>query len=114
MVLLKLAPILDGVPWLHETQPTIWYTVYPELEFPHRTGRYLPGGYPFSSLGFVGVVDIRGACVIRGWDRVLHGCRWPHEPQRISNGTLWVGFQHRAGRYRPGGVTVFVPGALKL
>ena len=43
-------------------------------------------------------------CVLcRGWDRILSGCRWLHEPQSISNQPMGLEFPHRAGRYRPGG-----------
>ena len=41
--------------------------------------------------------------LFRGWDRILSGCRWLHEPQPISNQPVRLGFPHRVDRYRPGG-----------
>ena len=64
-----------------------------DWEFPHRAGRYRPGGSPFSS----SVCWCR-RCVqvlmIQGWGLMLPGWRWFYEPQ--------VGFPHRGGRCRPG------------
>ena len=58
------------------------------LGFPHLVGRHRPGGSPCSS-----PVGWRGRCaegfMIRGWDPILCGCRWLHEPPRISD--QWVG-----------------------
>ena len=40
--------------------------------------------------------------------------RWLYEPQPLSTQGMTAGFPHRAGRYRPGGNNVFVPGLLEL
>ena len=40
---------------------------------------------------------------------ITPGWRWLYEPQPISNQPVGLGFLHRAGWYRPGGHTVFVP-----
>ena len=39
---------------------------------------------------------------IRGWDSMVPGCRWLHEPPPISDQLMGVGFPHRAGRCRSG------------
>ena len=84
---------------LHEPQPTL---VYPQLGFPHRTGRYHPGGKP-RSLPNNWSRRYKECVLFRGWNRTLPVCRWLHEPQPISNKPVALGFPHRAGRYRPGG-----------
>ena len=40
--------------------------------------------------------------MIRGWDLILRGCRWLHEPPPIGNHPVGLGRSHLAGRYRPG------------
>ena len=50
---------------------------------------------------------------LRGWDHILPGWHWLHEPQPFSNPSLGLGFPHLVGRYHPG-AAVFVPGVLEL
>ena len=42
-------------------------------------------------------------------DAILAAC-WLHEPQPISSQPVWLGFPHRAGRYRPEGSAFSSPG----
>ena len=55
--------------WLHEPQPISNQAV--GLEFPHRAGRYRPGGSPFSS-PVVGVAAI--------WNNFRSGGETPSSP----------------------------------
>ena len=52
--------------------------------------------------------------MFRGCDLVFPEWRWLYEPQSIRKKSAGLGFLHRAGRYRPGGGTIFVPGLLEL
>ena len=53
---------------------------------------------------------------MRGWDLILPGLRWLHEPQPISNQLVGSGVEvstpWRAVSTR--GTTLFVPGVLEL
>lgn len=70
------------------------------------SGRCCPGGKPISSLFRP---PIRWSCrymqdfLFRGWDRILPGGYWFHEPRLISNAPVNLGFPRRAGRHRPAG-----------
>ena len=93
----------------------------------HRGGGYQPGRTQFSPPG-CWICTCIGVFLIRGWCLILPTCggtstlvrgeimaaRKLHEPQPISDQWMGVGFPHRAGRYRPLGFTVFVPGLLEL
>ena len=89
------------------------------LRFPHRVGRYRPGG----SLSFSPGCWIRrftDGLMFRGWECIIPGCggastlapgvttaaRWHYEPQPISNQWMRVGVPHRAGRCRTAGSRV--------
>ena len=106
--------------WLHEPLPINSQPV--GLGFPHREGRYRPGGSAFSSPRCWSRRDMEGF-LTRGWERILPGCggtsalaqgatfdpRWLQEPQRISNHPTGLGFPHPTGRYRPGVSTFSSP-----
>ena len=75
---------------------------YPGLGFPHRAGRYSPGGSPISFPVFRRCRRVEGF-LIRGWDLILLGWRCFHEYQPVSDQPVRLGFSHRSGWYRPGG-----------
>ena len=79
----------------------------------HRVGRYGSGGSPFSSTVCWSCRCMEGFLKIRGWDPILPGWCWLHEAQLISHQLAGLGFPHRAGRCRSGGLR-FVPGLLEL
>ena len=90
-----------GCRWLHEPQPTSSPSV--GLEFPHRTGRYRPGGPPFLCFSPVCCCTCMDGFLIREWDPILPGCRWLYEVRAPG----WVfhsvrgGIDPRDHRYRP-------------
>ena len=48
--------------------------------------------------------------LIRGWDLILPGWSWFHEPQPVSNQLVMeLGLPHREGRYRPAGAPISPP-----
>ena len=47
--------------------------------------------------------------MILGWDTIVPGWRCLHMPRPISDRPTWLGFLHRAGWYRPGGLTFSSP-----
>ena len=69
------------------------------LGFLHRAGRNRQGGEPFSSSVYWNCRYVKGS-KIRGWDRILPGGLWLHEPKPISNDPVGLGFPHREGRCR--------------
>ena len=74
--------------------------------FPHRAGRYLPVGSPFSSPGCRIGRCIEGL-VIRGWHPILSVCGvrylYIRTPQLVNDRAGRGGIAHRAGRCRPVG-----------
>ena len=48
--------------------------------------------------------------MIQAWGPILPGWRWLYGLQPISDRPTGLGFQHRAGRYRPGGLRFSSPG----
>ena len=79
------------------------------LGFPHRAGRFRPGGSPFSSPGCRSCRCMQGF-LIRGWEPVVPGWRWLYfrapANQRTAGG---VGVSTPCGAVSTRGITVFVP-----
>ena len=96
------------------------------MGFPHSAGRYRPGRSLFFPrvVGCICMEELltRGwyhisspdATRPRCWHRGQLAAHWLYELQPINNQYMGVGFPHRAGRYRPGGIDFFVPGLLEL
>ena len=102
---------------LHEPQSTNQQSA-DESEFPHRAGRYQPGGTTVFVPGVLGLhmygrssdPGIRHCPPRVPWASMLSrrstlAGRWLHEPQRPSRSAIsrWGGVSTRARRYRPGG-----------
>ena len=79
------------------------------LGFPHRAGRFRPGGSPFSSPR-CGRCRCMEGFLIREWDPVLPGWRWVYfrapANQRLAGG---VGVSTPCGAVPTRQITVFVP-----
>ena len=79
------------------------------LRFPHRAGRFPPGGSPLSSPGCQSCKGVEGY-LIREWKPILPGVRWLYvRSQPVSDRPVWLGFLHHAGRFRPGGSPLSSP-----
>ena len=97
-------PPIGGDRRLHEPQPTM---VYPQLGYPHRAGRYRPGGKPLSFPMNWSRRHKEGV-LFRGWDRILPGClvasRNPVNPlsaRGVGVSTLRSGLDPDDHRFRP-------------
>ena len=78
------------------------------LGFPHRAGRFRPGGSPLSSPGCRSCKGIE-RFLIREWNSP--GCAgFMHDPKPVSDRPVRLGFLHRAGRYRPEESAFMSPG----
>ena len=71
------------------------------LRVPHRAGQYRPGGPPFSSPLCWSCRCMEGF-LIRGWDLILPGWRWLHEPQPSSNQPVGFVFHTVRRGFDPG------------
>ena len=105
--------VLPGWRWLHEPQPILNQPI--GLGFPHRVGRYRPRRPPVLSPVYW-ICRSMERFLIRGWDPVLPGWRWLHEPQPISYfvSASGVGVSTPCGAVSTGGTIVFVPDVLEL
>ena len=84
--------------WLHEPQSI--NNQPRRLGFPHRAGRYRPGGPLFSS-------PVRRSCrgaegfLIKEWGLIVPAWRWLYEPQSISDQPMGLGFHTVRGGINP-------------
>ena len=83
--------------WIYEPQPISNEPV--GWGFHTVQGGVDPGEPSFSS-SVCWSCKIMEGFVIRGWGPIFTGWHGPHEPQPISDRPVWLGFSHRAVRYR--------------